>query len=365
MKVLMISGSYKLEKCGVGDYTVKLCKELGKFDDIDLYILNSRHLYKSNSILNTHLIKWKIKDLIYLSNLVNNINPDIVHIQFPTKSYRKSLAIVIFMILTMFKKYKLVLTLHEFSYSNILAKARTWPGIIAAKKIIVVDEKYKQEIESINYKYCDKVKTIHIASSMPKNNLNTDIKIMNFKKNYNINNELLIGYFGFINKSKGVEYILLLTKKIVESGFNVKLLIISELNKNDRYHKELKDKIKYLNLVNNVYITGYLNEQDVSNTIKICDFMVYPFIEGLSPKNSSFLAAELQNVKIITTCPEKSYKCLEFGNNVFFVDNAKNIEEMERIIITNYKNSNKEIFVEDSWQEIASLTSDLYKSISN
>lgn len=86
-----------------------------------------------------------------------------------------------------------------------------------------------------------------------------------------------------------------------QGNLNSILLVIAELKKEDEYHKTISELIKKLGLKEDIAITGYLEDQQVSNNLKITDFVILPFTDGVSPKNGSMLAAVQEGKKVITT----------------------------------------------------------------
>lgn len=364
MRVLMIVGSYPPEKCGVGDYSSILGIHLNNYEDDDIDVFTSNSIIKKNKKIKFNKLNWKMTDIKFVVNSILEQNYDIVHLQFPSKAYRKSIAIIIIMLLLYLKKKKIILTLHEFSYSPLIAKLRTMPLLFISKKIIVVDEKYRDDFKKISKKIYAKTIFINIASNIPLSKLNNNnLEKAEFRERLFGNIKLIVGYFGFINETKGIESILEVGKVLKQKNIDFKILLIGELNSNNKYHKTLIDLINLHELQEEVVITGYLESEDVADYISICDWMVFPFTKGLSPRNGSFLAALLQGVNIITTKSD-DYGNFSNVNNVFFIDTYLDITSIINYLINGNKNgvlnaSN----IQYSWDEIAVKNHNIYLEV--
>lgn len=367
VKIVMITGSYPPDKCGVGDYTKLLANNLVK-QQIDLNIITSCKKIDNNEhiTINNEIDDWSIKNLNKILKVIENINPDIVHIQYPTKGYGRKIAINILPMLLKLKRYKVITTLHEYSDNSKLGKIRANFNIMFSDFIIVVDPRYQCEINGNKLFKHKKIKYINIASNIP---ISTISKEEQSKKRYQIvkdSKKKIMAYFGFVNEKKGIESILLSMKMLKDKNkLNLVFVLIAEINKLNKYHHQLLKLIDDLGLKDNILITGYLNEQEVSNYLKISDFVVLPFTDGFSPKNGSVLAA-LQEGKIVITTKSKLLK--QHFNNLLFIDRYDYIDKLTEMIdiLQNQHGENDKIESDMfNWTDIAMNHSRLYKKISD
>lgn len=361
-KIIMITGSFPPDKCGVGDYTKLLCDNLS-LRNYDIHIISS---YKIDSVkydIHSDIKDWSIKNIFKIMKLISDINPDIIHIQYPTKAYGKKLLINFLPFLLRLKKYFVVTTIHEYSTNTLLGKIRTYFNALAANKVIVVDPIYLEDLKrhGLNEK---RINYINIASNIPKCTLTINEK-ENFKQSLNLKNNL-IGYFGFINKSKGLESLLesmYILKK--ECKLSSSLVIIAELSLDDKYQRSILDLINKYELNNDILITGYLEENMVAKYISICDFFVFPFVDGYSPKNGSCLAALQEGKQIITTASKTKIDNLD---NIIFIDRYDNIRMLvEQINILQKIDDRSNIYDNSifTWDYVVKRHDDIYISILN
>ncbi|AAK81008.1 glycosyltransferase involved in cell wall biosynthesis [Clostridium acetobutylicum] len=372
MKVCMISGALPPIKCGVGDYSDILCSHLNKNSNIDLSVITSYDANKSYDYKIYNEIKsWNITELGRVLKLIKGISPDIVHIQYPTVSYKKGMMINILPYF-LHKKYKVITTLHEYTDSSILGKIRTNVGVLPSDLVIVVDDRYKKDLEKKKLFNKVRIEKINIGSNIPKSQ-KTYGEILSLKNKLLFHDKKkIIGYFGFVNNKKGIENILLAVKCLKDSGYkDVQFNIMAELDASNAYHNKILKMIIDLGLNKDVLITGYLRKQVVGDYVKACDVMVLPFLDGLSSKNGSFICALQEKRSIITTKPQidNVYNKYKDERYVYFVDRVNNYKEIYNglidLLFQNKFSTVGNNLNDFSWESIADEHYKVYKLLEN
>jgi len=99
--------------------------------------------------------------------------------------------------------------------------------------------------------------------------LNQDLK-----KKLGIMDYFVIGYVGTIRKIEWIEGLIRAMKLILNKMNNVVLLLVGNCSK--RYHKELLNIIKDLNLSNNILFIGQIPKENVNEYYSIIDINVIP-----------------------------------------------------------------------------------------
>jgi glycosyltransferase involved in cell wall biosynthesis len=120
--------------------------------------------------------------------------------------------------------------------------------------------------------------------------------------------EFLLGYFGFLNLSKGGSDLMQALKILSDRGLPIKLLLIggrtgSSDPTNAEYAAQVERLIDALGVQDRVITTGYLEPPEVSRALLICDVLVLPYADGASPRRGSLLAAIAHGRAIVTTEP--------------------------------------------------------------
>lgn len=366
MKVCMITGTLPNIKCGVGDYTNILCTKLNENKNIELSVITTKGL-RSDKQYTTYDImdKWDFSEKGKIVNKLDEIKPDIVHIQYPTLMYKKN-TMINFLPLMIKRKYKIVHTIHEYSDNSTLGKIRIWPNIISSDAIIVVDKEYIEDIRKVRFFKNKNINYINIASNIPKSTISYE-EIAKIRSNILDNNcNKIAGYFGFINKTKGIESILYSLKRLKdEHKLKTKFLILGEFDKSNDYHSSILKLIDELEIKKYITITGYLDKNEVGNYIKATDYMILPFVNGLSTKNGSFLAALQEGKNIITT--KRNGKIAFDSENIYYLNEGCIEDDMESIMMDIQEKSSKKSGLLNSnmpdWDRIVKSHLEIYSDI--
>ena len=136
--------------------------------------------------------------------------------------------------------------------------------------------------------------------------------------------EFLLGYFGFLNLSKGGADLMQALKTLSDAGLSVKLLLIggrtgSSDPTNAEYAAEVERLIESLGVKDRVIATGYLEPSAVSRALSVCDVMVLPYVDGASLRRGSLLAAIAHGKAIVTTEPRYPIEGLKQNESALFV----------------------------------------------
>lgn len=360
MRICFIVGAFPPMKCGVGDYTFNLVKELSNLSN-DVHVITSKNVTVENeNKFKIHNIvqDWSFKEKENILNQIRLINPDIVHIQYPSEQYGKSMFVNLLPMLIKRKfNVKIVETVHEYLHYTAKGKLRNLVNYKFADNIIVVEKQYIKKIKEFLPRISNKLDIHHIpiTSNIPLSTLN-EKECKSLKSHLGLYDEKVIVYFGFINELKGFETLLKSIYELKKAFKSIKLLVLSELDKTKEYHKKIIDMIENLGLTEDIIITGFITSpKDVSDYIKICDLAVLPFKEGVSERNGSFLAIYQQGIPIVTTTKE----VCKNQNGVYYTepDNVEAIVRFSNEILNCNKKNKIELL---SWEKIAQNHIDIY-----
>lgn len=246
MRICFIVGAYPKMKCGVGDYTEKLATELANVGhEVSVITSKEANAYKQDNYNVFNIVEnWDFSDKDTILSKLKDINPEVVHIQYPSDKFGKSLfTTVLPKLIKNTIDTKIIETVHEYLYYTPKRKLRNLINFVAADSIVVVEEQYinliKKFLPIVSKKL--KIDYIPISSNIPKSNLDK-LGLKNLRASLKITNEKLISYFGFINELKGIEDLLDAFNIILKED-NVKLMILSELSQDNHYHRQIIDKI--------------------------------------------------------------------------------------------------------------------------
>jgi glycosyltransferase involved in cell wall biosynthesis len=133
-----------------------------------------------------------------------------------------------------------------------------------------------------------------------------------------------VAYFGFINRSKGVETLLHAVKSLTDASVPIRLLMIGERigssdPTNTAYAQEIDSLIQSLNLEATVNWTGFVKDEEVAAYLQAADVVVLPYLDGASYRRSSLMVALAQGCAILTTKPGVSIPTFRDQDNLLMV----------------------------------------------
>ncbi len=126
----------------------------------------------------------------------------------------------------------------------------------------------------------------------------------------------LVGYFGFINATKGVDTLAHAVRLLIDRHVNVELLIIGgQTGASDKTNLEQADEaerlIGGLGINRRVHWTGFVEAETVSAHLMACDIIALPFKDGVSLRRGTLMAALAHGCPIISTQPQVKIPELE------------------------------------------------------
>ena len=136
--------------------------------------------------------------------------------------------------------------------------------------------------------------------------------------------EILLGYFGFLNASKGGETLLRALAALCQSGMQARVVLIGgsagASDKTDAAHtRQLLELAQTLGVSGQVLRTGFLSEADTVAALQSCTMMVQPYADGASLRRGTLLACLASGCPTITTHPATPIAELQHNVNVHLV----------------------------------------------
>ena len=215
MKILLITGSYPPDICGVADYTARLEESLKKAGaDVTVYVGG----------------RWGLRNSADIAREISAISADICHMQYPATGYGWKLGPQLISLLR-----PLVVTLHECSQAHVLRQLSLYPFSLRSPRIIFTNE-YEQEYASALH---PGLKTrsslipigsnVPIATSQPKHSAK------------------ILTYFGLIRPQKGIEQLLAVARilKTQRKGFGIRI-IGTVMPGHEQYYRSLQNEARDL-----------------------------------------------------------------------------------------------------------------------
>lgn len=329
-KVLVVSGSYPPDVCGVGDYVYCLMTA-SNAENWEVFVKKD----------------WSIKNLRKYINEIESISPDKLIIQYPTQGYGWSLTPFLLMIHFSFRMgKKCIVTYHEFSNQSFKAKLCENIALYGVKNLVVTNE-YEKEAVRYYHKHLQ-INVNKIFSNIPK------VQMINSWNQRKID----YCYFGQIRPNKGIEEYI----HVVKDSSKRKLLIGTIPKGFEDYGK----RIVQLAQSAGIDINNNATLDEVASTLNNCKLVILPFPDGLSERRGSFLAAALNGCLICATSgrytSENLKKCIsiDYIQDIGIIDkfiDSLNSNEWHRLYEINKEYLKKSVPM--SWEEVVSIYNSL------
>lgn len=377
MNIYIISGTFPRLHCGVGDYTYCLCSELKKYDLIlNVITTKSSQIEPLDGVNIIQLIEnWDFSSLFSLLRFFKKNHADIIHIQYPTQSYKNKAMINILPIFLklFFPGTVLIVTMHDVATAHIFNKLRAVPFFIFSDKIILTVEEEKKYLSGKLPFLRKKLEVVPVASNIKPVQLNAGEREKIRQKLGVKENETLISSFGYILPKKEMPVLLRSLKLLAGENFKVKLLVISEFSpETNKYHRRLRDLVGELALEGSVLWAGYCSREEVSQYLLSSDLCVQLYGDGISYRRGSFLAALGHGLAVVTSGKKLLPEGLKDQENILAVShkNAGEVAEAVKKLIASEQLKKelglkaKELSGRFSYGAIAKKHFELYGNIS-
>lgn len=331
--MIILTGTYPPEKCGVGDYS---------------YQLLHTTVAKENKWQVYHARKNSIGKFFATIKEINAMGDDSINLQYPSMGFLNSLMPHLFCLyFRIFSKKKISVTVHEYTQLGWKGKFCTYIFLIFAHKLIFTNEFERHAAIRSWYKTAPKSTVIKIYSNI--------IAQDNLKKIEN--RQYDIGYFGYIRPEKGLEDYITVIANMKKKNTQLKTYILGQTQ--PVYKQYYEDVLKQATAVG---IDIILNKDDefVSNVLAETKIAYLPFPDGVSERRGSFLACVKNKMLVVTT--EGLFTTNAHRNllDIATKDNAENV--IQRLLsLSTYEWAEKQQQIEKfidsempaSWDEVA------------
>lgn len=310
MRIGLITGEYPPMQGGVGDFTCALAAALAEQGHA-LYILTDQRGHDEPNIYISNTIKhWDWSSLLTARRWARANRLDVVNIQYETVAFGMSL--LVHWLPDVLGALPTFTTFHDLHvpylfpkagrlrYQVLLRLARHSAGVIVTNE----QDEQKLRVESGIRRLIQIPIGSNIQTQPP---LGYDRVV--WRQQLGISPQtFLIGYFGFLNASKGVDTLLQGTALALQGGLDAHLLMIGGQTgasdpTNASYTRRIEAQMASLDLMPRVQWTGFADQAQVSGHLLACDVIVLPFTDGLSLRRGTFLAALAHGCPIISTTP--------------------------------------------------------------
>jgi len=266
MKIAFITGSYPPDTCGIGDYTAQLVIALRQKGVVIEVICRT---------------DWRLNNIGNIVKTIRSVNPDIVHIQYPTVGFGKKLTPQLLSLII-----PSVVTVHEVSEAHILRKLSLYPFFLRSKHIVFTTA-YEQRFAVQRAPWISRrCSVIPVGSS---------ISTATQEHERNVSE---IIYFGLFRPQKGLEDVFTLASLIKQMDLKLHVRLVGKpYPKDSPYFKDFYRRSEDLPIKWDMDLAD-----DVAADLLARSSIAYmPFPDGASGRRTSLLALLANGVATITT----------------------------------------------------------------
>lgn len=311
--ILFVTGEYPPMAGGVGAYTQALAQALvglgAQASVLTSTAAGAQRVEAGVTIYPRHR-RWGWLAMRETTRLAKEIGAEWIHIQYQTAAFQMKSAINIAPATWISQGLNVAWTYHDLRFPYLLPKigdnfrqtVNLLPLRAAQAVIITTDPSDRERLVHLR----EDVLTIPIGSNIPARTV-TPGERMDYRraKGYG-DKDLVVGYFGFLNRSKGGLALIRTLHALRQSGHPARLLMIGDRvgasdPTNHAYLQEVETLAQSLGVADHIQWTGFLPDSEVSLALTACDVMLLPFTDGASLRRGSLMAALAHGCPIVTT----------------------------------------------------------------
>ncbi len=323
MRVLFITGEYPPLQGGIADYTAILRAELRALD-VTSEVLTSSDCASAEPTVHPVVGTWGFPFWSIAQQIISERQIDLVHIQYQTAAFdlKPAINLLPWYLRRHTPRPAIVTTFHDLRTPYLFPKAgpvRRWVTHMLGRhsdSLIFTAQEDREHWETIVES------SVATAKKTPTHQIyvgpNVSVAPITAERRQALRaecgvaeNAFLVGFFGFVNSTKGLDTLFEAVRLLRDRNFPVQVLIVGGSvgdsdPSNTVYKEHLERLIRRLDLdMGDILLsTGYLEAGDASHALATCDAMAFPFTDGASLRRASMLTALDHGLPVVTTYPK-------------------------------------------------------------
>ncbi|PIE82064.1 MAG: hypothetical protein CSA11_01805 [Chloroflexi bacterium] len=391
MKIGLVTGEYPPMEGGVGAFTQELAKAMAALGH-EIHIITSKaarpegasrkvgEIYEPINItfaqLHPRVKKWKWSSVALVTDIAIRYELDIINIQYQAAAYHMRSAAINFLPWRLKHILKTAVTFHDLRVPYLFPKAgglrKTAVRFLAgqAQGNIATNPEDLADLARLS----PPVRQIPIGSNITTYTPH-HIEIAEARDGLGVGEQdCLLGYFGFLNESKGADTLINALAQLPDATHLVFIggqTGASDPANNQSFLGQLHQQIIDLGLTDRVHWTGFVEDQRVSTFLHAADMMVMPYRDGVSLRRGTLMAALAHERPLISTYPQTPTPALVHGENCWLVpvDDAAALAQAVQTLYADHDLRQRlgrgaaavaDLF---TWDKIAAQTLDFFQTL--
>ena len=332
MRIGLVTGEYPPDQGGVGDFTREIGRALADLGH-QVHVITTRSQISDHKSqvpgVTVHRVveEWRWGCWRQVLRLAQELGLEVLNLQYQAAAYRMHPAINF--VPRRHERLPVVATFHDLKVPYLFPKAGSlrWQVVrMLARRsdgvIVTNREDYlrlEEEMPSARFAL------IPIGSNIPPvppPGYDRDAE----RARWGVGpDDLLLGYFGFLNESKGGEELMQALAILVNRGVPAHLLMVggrwgSSDPTNRAYAERVESLIADLGLESRVHWTGYTLPAQVSAGLLATDACVLPYRDGVSFRRGTLHACLAHGRALVTTRPAVPLPEVRDGENMLLAE---------------------------------------------
>ena len=275
--------------------------------------------------LHPRVYRWRWNSLATVVDVVVRYDLDVINIQYQAAAYNMRNPAINFLPWRLKTLTKTAVTFHDLRVPYLFPKAgrlrRMAVNFMArqADGVIVTNH---EDYQSLNSHLQTPLRQVPIGSNITTYSPN-HIEVAEARELAGVGDrDCLLGYFGFLNESKGADTLL---RALARLDARFHLIFIggqtgsSDPDNNQTFLDQIKRLAVDLKVADRVHWTGFVTDQRVSTFLHAADMMVMPYRDGVSLRRGTLMAVLAHGRPLITTIPTTPTPEIIHGQNAWLI----------------------------------------------
>lgn len=404
LKIGLVTGEYPPMEGGVGAFTQEIAKALaalgheihiitsnkarpskertrpqnGSFSETYKWLDNLNEPYDLGyAKLHPRGRRWRWSEVTLIADIVQRYELDVVNVQYQAAAYNMRSAAINLLPWRLQGLVHSVITYHDLRVPYLFPKA----GRFREKSVYFMGQQAdgvivtnQSDYEVLTQQIDTPIRAIPIGSNI-STYVPNQVELDEVRESLRLKkDDYLLGYFGFLNESKGADTLI---KSLAELDKRHHLVFIggrtgaSDHRNNKLFFDNLDHLIRAFGLEERVHWTGFVSDVRVSSHLHAADLVVMPYKDGVSLRRGTLMAALAHGRPVISTEPAQPIPELTHGENIWLVppDDPKQLTRQVKKLLKDQSLREQlghgacEVAQQFTWDKIAEQTAAFFEEL--